>query len=301
MSGRSHLSAVPADNDAARAPQYPSSLPLQVDWQRVLRDLTASGVLRIELANSAVRWISQGEPWTASVEGHAGWIRGPGLMLAGLVDHWAMAMITRESIEESFEALEIHDHQSRRLVRLSLIEDSASSGFHVLKVRQWAKRGAPVALPFKTGRDGCLIRLQLNAGLHNCGPLPECWYGKQQQVQPGRPVDATLLVPFLETFADQLCPLSVMAGSRGLVQQHECAFFDCRVENARLKLRSSTAQLDLQLNRLASARVVDCRCREQAMRLYDDQGQCVAVLATPASAQAEERRLWQTMLRAMYD
>lgn len=277
------------------------AMPLQVDWLRVMRDLTASGPLRFELSNSAVRWISHGEPWYAGGKANVAWMRGPGLALAGLSDLWAEARLNREQGEDAYEHLDINDRCGKTLARLSLNQDSNWSGFHALLVRQWAKPAKPAASDQCGVRQACLRRLQGACRLADCGALPECWYGIAVPRLPGRPVDVSLISPFLEVFADQCCGLSVLAGNRGLVQQHVSIFHSCRLRAGKLCLSSSTARLEIALDKLVAARLVDCHYREQLIRLYDEQGFCVAVIAMPADAAEQDRKLWQTLVRALVD
>jgi len=282
---------------AGRAP----TLPLQADWQRVLRDITSCGLLKQEVSNGVATIRSSGEPWYADLEGQSAWLRGPGVSIAGLTDYWAMAEITRSQRHGPFQNLDISDYFGNCLLRLTLMEDSNWDGFNTLLVRQWARRSAPLVLPGKNDLASSLNQLAQNTGLRLAGTLYDNWYDAERRYYPGIPVDASLLAPFLETFTDQVCPLNILFGNSGLIQQHESAFFDCVQFGATLRLRSNTAEFELDMDKVVGARLVECERLGGVIRLYDEECCCVAAINVSAAADPGERDLWKSMLRALID
>jgi hypothetical protein len=302
VSIRPRLRTVAGPFSAQQVSQRATAMPMQADWQRMLRDITRCGLLRLEIGNTVATLKSLGEPWYADVAGHAAWLSGPGMALAGLTDRWAVAAITRSDTDGRFDRLEISDYFGNRVLRLMLTEDSNWDGFKTLLVRQWARPGAPLALPGGVDLRPALEHLQTHAGMRLVGPLYDNWYDAARRHYPGSPVDASLLAPFLETFIDQVCPLNLALGNVGLLQQQENVFHDCHQHGALLRLRSNTAEFALHLDRVVGARL--CRCNQRAggaIRLYDENCRCAAVISPPLAASASERELWEIMLRALRD
>ena len=301
LSRRPKLRAVNNLNHYERKPERAATLRLCCDWKRVLQDITSCGLVHQEVSNGVATLKSAGEPWYADVEGISAWLRGPGAAIAGLTDHWAMASLARSDRDGKFQHLDISDYVGNRLLRLSLTEDSNWDGFNTLLVRQWARRSAPLVLPGREDLAPSLAKLEEAAGLRLVGPLAENWYDSNRNHYPGIPIDATLLSPFLETLADQLCPLNLLIGNRGLVQQHESAFYECIQRAGMLRMRSSTAELEIDLHKVVGARLVGRGSSERAgaIRLHDEKCRCVAVVALSAGAQSNDRQLWQMMLRAL--
>jgi hypothetical protein len=133
------------------------------------------------------------------------------------------------------------------------------------------------------------------------GPLAENWYDSDRDHSPGIPIDASLLSPFLETLANQFCPLNLLIGNQGLVQQHESVFHECIQHGGLLRMRGGTAVLKIDLHKVVGARLVGCGNSERAraIRLFDEKYRCVAVVALSAGAESNDRQLWQMMLRAL--
>jgi putative heme degradation protein len=301
---RSPLRLVRPEASPKSVGHAPMALPLQPDWQRLLRDLTSFGLVRVRVANPWASLNCIGDPWYVDSEGHAGGLRGPGLYLAGLVDRWAAASIGNDRPGDLFDQLTVSDHAGRELFRVTLTEDSAYTGFHALLVRQWARRGAPGGMP-----DTRAVSADEQAALQACcsawlgGEPRHCWYGLTGPQPPGTAVDPTLVAPFLETMVDQGCPLRVLLGNQGVIRRHDDSYFDMRQSHDKLTLRSSTSAFELDGSGLAAARVVGSGEGTEASRihLYDDRQRCVATLGLAAGAGSGDRGLWQAMIRALVD
>jgi len=303
-SQRSYLKVVPDQRDIQAERRPTNVMRLQPDWKRMLRDITSCGLISQLVSNPVASLRSTGEPWYADVGSHVAWVHGPGVSIAGMTDHWAFARINRSPGGKVYEHLDICDHFGNRLLRLSLIEDSNWNGFNSLLVRQWARRSAPLAIPVKEDLPPALERLEANAGLRLTGTLYENWYDTERLRYPGKPVDASLMAPFLETLVDQICPLNILLGNQGLIQQHESTFVAYRQQGESVQLRSSTAEFTLDLGKVIGARVINLREEGRTppgIRLYDELCRCVAVVSLSDGAGHNDRDLWQTLVNAILD
>lgn len=301
-SQRAFLRAVPDQRDNPHKHRPANALRLQPDWKRMLRDITSCGLISQLVSNPVASLRSTGEPWYTDVGNQVAWVRGPGVSIAGLTDHWAFAHINRSRGGARYEHLDICDHVGNCLLRLSLVEDSNWSGFNSLRVRQWARRSAPLAIPAKGDLQPALERLETNAGLRLEGTLYENWYDAERLRYPGKPVDASLLAPLLETLVDQICPLNILVGNQGLIQQHESTFVGYRQQGESVQLRSSIAEFSLDLGKVIGARVKNPgeEGRTPAgIRLYDELCRCVAVVRLSDGAGQNDRDLWQTLVNAI--
>jgi hypothetical protein len=278
-----------------------TALPLQADWSRVLGDVTTLGQLNAEVMNYAARLQCAAEPWSAHVQGTSVSLSGPGMSLLALTDRWGFASIVRGAERQRYEHLDVCDHTGGRLLRLSLTEESAWQRFSALVVSQWARRATPSLLPDHADLLQSLRHLERHAELTFSGSLRDEWFDADRQRYDGVAVDPSLLAPFLETLSHQECPLRVRLGNVGLLAQHEAAFFDCRQFGGTLRLRSTTASLEIDTVPLAVARIVG-HPREPAdrwLRLYDDDCRCVLVIGLGSRAESDDASLWQSMLRAL--
>lgn len=295
------LRLVSATHSPLKAPPQSAALPLQADWTRVMGDVTTLGQLNVEASNSAARLRCAAEPRTAHSMAASTWVTGPGIMLLALTDRWALANIALGAKSQRYEHLDICDLFGDRLLRLSLTEESAWPGFSASLVRQWARRGTPMVLPQRADLPQALAHLERHAEMALSGPLSDEWFDADHRRYAGLSVDASLLAPFFETLSDQVCPLDVRLGNTGLLLQHEAAFFDFRQRGDTLRLRGTTAKLELEVGKLAAARIVDTpkRPAERWLRLYDEDGHCVLVVGLGGNAESGDASLWQCMLRAL--
>jgi hypothetical protein len=86
------------------------------------------------------------------------------------------------------------------------------------------------------------------------------------------------------------------------LQQHESIFHDCQQRGSVLRLRGNTGEFELNPDRVVGARLFRCAQRAGvALRLYDENCRCAAVISPSLSASASERELWEIMLRALRD
>lgn len=285
--------------------QDPMALPLQPDWQRLLRDTTTFGLVRIEVGNPWALISCIAEPWYAANEGRASGLRGLGVLVGGLTDHWATASISNARSGMPFHQLTISDHAARELLKVILTEDSAWTGFPALLVRQWARRGSPGSVPgtAATTSDD-LEALQRCCGDWFDGTLQQLWHGRCERQRPGMAVDPSLVAPFLETMVDQVCPLRVILGNQGVIQRHDNSYFDIHQSHDRLKLLSSTATFSLDIGGIANARVVRPAgegAGASRIHLYGEDGRCVVTLGLASEVNSGNRDLWQSMIRALAD
>jgi len=290
--------------DAARFALAPAgALPLQTDWQRMLRDITSCGVVYLQVSNSAASLKSLSEPWAAEVTAHLARLDGPGTKVAGVTDRWADACLSRTCPTRPFEHLDISDHFGNRVLRISLTEDSAWSRFHSLRAKQWGRRGIPVIVPDGDQMANRLADLEAFAKLDVAGPLHNNWFDVAPQRCTGSPIDTSLLPPFLETLSDQLCPLGILISNRGLAKYCEMAMLGVHMQASQLRLRNNVAEFELDLSATSSAYIVeDERTAVPSwLRLFDEQGRCVAVLRLAEQASSDDSSLWRTMLRALRD
>ena len=285
----------PADHAAATA--------LHPDWSRILRDITCCGVVRLQVGNDCARLSSMAEPWSAAVHGRAVWLEGPGLAIAGLTDRWALAGISQGPCSERYTNLDICDPLGQRVLRISLNEDSNWTHFSAGLVRQWAARRTAPDSPARDGLQRDLDQLQRHTNFGPVGALHACWYDAARDHRNGDPVDPSLLAPLLETLSDQACPLSVIIGNRGLIQQYGIPYFELHQRSSLLRLRGGVSELELDLQGITEARVTRGTRPFVVpwIRLYDALGRCVAGLGLAADADHADRELWQVMLRALLD
>ena len=282
----------------------PVTLPLQPDWQCLLSDLTTFGVVRVAVGNRLASLNCSAEPWYIARQDDAMQLRGPGIAIAALTNRWTTATISRDQPDAPFEQLTIHDLSERELLRVRLTEESARSGFHALLVRQWARRAAPGAVRHAntiTPRE--LDALQACCRDWTDGELQHGWHGTTHPQHPGSYVDPTLLVPFLETMVDQVCPLRVTLGNNGLLQRHDNSYFDMRLCHDRLQLRSCTSTFTLDIGGISHARRMRTPAGDGTARihLYDQSCRCVTGLGLASDADGRNLDLWQSMIRALAD
>jgi len=294
------LQAVAACATTQRAAARPAMLPMQADWQRMFGDITDCGPMNMQLDNGAVAIACNGKLRCVRCQDGCAVMRGPGLTLAGLTGNWALASIVRAEQERSYQHLEISDHLGTRLLRMSLTGESRRVGFHALLVKRWACRGKPITLPDRHSLPSQLHDLARCAGKAFPGELHEDWFDAERRELPGRPFDVSLLSPFLETLADQMCPLRLVLGNPGLLQQRDAVFYSLHHSNGTLVLRGDDTQLSINLQQVTAGRVAG---NEQAchrcVRLYDEQGRCVCAITPGPTANAGELSMWQAMLRAL--
>ena len=139
-------------------------------------------------------------------------------------------------------------------------------------------------------------------------PDPElAWYLPQPLGAPTRgidairPVDPTLVSPFLETLADQGCSVRVAVGSGAVLQTHDTDFYAFSCRDGRLRLSGSTARLVLAHDQLGGAEILTTRRAGQAchgIRLSDDRQRTVAMLC-PSEAANADPVLWDTLISAL--
>lgn len=298
---RAHLKSVPSAYSPVATRKVSTVPALQANWARMLADITTLGQINADVSNPAVRLRFSAEPWSAFLAGASARVHGPGINLLALTDRWASATIAREAGGDCYEHLAIHDHLGDRLLRLSLTEESNWAKFGSLVVSQWARHAAPTGLPDHAELVAALMLLEQHAGAALPIPLVDEWFDVDRPKVAGTRVDASLLAPFLETLANQECPLTLRLGNSGLLLQHETGFFDFHQLGDRLKLRSPGTRLEIATDQLAVAMIVDGRgcAGERWLRLYDDACRCVLVIGLGRCAEPEDASLWQCMLRAL--
>lgn len=280
-----------------------TALQLAPDWQRILRDISTCGTIHSRIDNGSVSLQTVFEPASARIDDRAACLAGPGIALAGLTEHWAHAGISRSCRGGRLDRLDILDHHGVHLLRVSLTEDSAWQRFNPLLTRQWAGRWHPASLPDAGQLPRRLSQLQRVAAPDTAAPLQQSWYDAVHPARPGCAIDTSLLPPFLETLGDQVLPLEVLAGNRGLLQRQVTALYDFRQAGPVLRLRNRSSQIEIDSDRVCAAYIVDPvqPAGDRWLHLYDHQQHCVAAFGIAADADPADRQLWQTLLRALSD
>ncbi|MCB1800522.1 MAG: hypothetical protein KDI82_02425 [Gammaproteobacteria bacterium] len=277
------------------------ALQLNAHWHNILRDVAACGPLHTRIDNGSVSLQAGFAPASAGVNERTARIDAPGITLAGLTECWAGASLSRTCPGGRFDRLDIHDHYGSRLLRISLTMESSRTGFNPILLRQWAGRGRPTGVMHAEGLVDRLARLDQHAGRRLATSLQEGWYDAPHRRHPGSPVDVSLLGPFLDTLGNQAFPLEVVIGNRGVIQQHVAALYDFRQSGPRLRLRNRTSEIEIDTDGIAAAFVTDSMLAEgeRYLRLYDKQHRCAASFGVADPAEAADRQLWRTLLRAL--
>lgn len=303
------------DNLTFAASMSPPRRPveLQADWQRILEDLTSLGLVEVEVTNPLVSLTCLCEPWSARIDGTLGSVNGPGLGLVAAIDALASATIEGGKPNTPAEqCLRWFDWSGSEVMRLALTEESAWPRFRSLLVRQWSQPAAPRAV--LADPEGAIATVLQQAQLDQRGwsepELADAWYLKRDErgnnglCDKGRPVDPTLMAPFLEVIAEQNCPLRVLVGNGSVLQQHETEYYDCRVTDGWVKLKGSTASFRLAHGEASHACIVDYQddgAMRRQIRVFDECHRTVVTLAAVADERDGDPSLWDTLVNALSD
>jgi putative heme degradation protein len=306
-----HLYPVDAPAPAGSPQRACRPVDLQPDWQRILADMTRLGVVRLRVANPVAELEALCEPWSMRSGNGLAKVEGPGIDLLALTADLASATVENAVRDEpERHRLRWFNWRGEETLRLSLTEESAWSCFRSILVRQWAQPATPRTVPDTP--EAAIAVLQRQADTMACQQIPDprlCWYLPQlpHASMPGvdtvRPVDPTLVSPFLETLADQDCGMRVAVGSGGALQVHDTDFYAFSCRDGCLRLSGSTARLVLAHERLDSAEILSANRggrRQHCIRLADDRQRTVAMLCPSASAHADAA-LWDTLIGALAD
>lgn len=120
-------------------------------------------------------------------------------------------------------------------------------------------------------------------------------------------VDPSLVPCALETLVDQVHPLALSSGSCGWISCSVQQFYGHAYLDGRLSLRGDEARLELDVRAIDSAWVVGRRVGEideRSLRLYDEEGRAMAIIASAApkcraNGRQDEARLWTTLMNAL--
>lgn len=154
--------------------------------------------------------------------------------------------------------------------------------------------------------------------------------GRLRQAALGRGDDAVAVDPSLvpcalETLADQVHPLAITTGSHGWVSRSVAQFYGHSYVDGQLALRGDGIRVTLDVRAIDSAWVIGQRAGAddgRALRLYDEDGRAMAVIATAADPGAcagsavaadvggaagpsrrgrrcGDQRLWTTLINAL--
>jgi hypothetical protein len=297
-------SAYPSGVQAACRP-----VDLQPDWQRIFSDLTGLGVVRLRVENPLVQLESLCEPWSATTADGLACVEGPGIDLLALTSELASATVENGTRDDpGRHLLRWFDWRGGEAMRVALTEDSTWSCFRSILVRQWAQAAAPRTVPSVPATS--LGVLQKPIGQSSCSRLPDprlAWYEapspRSSLCDPGgvRPVDPTLIPPFLKTLTDQGCGMRVAVGTGAALQTHDTDFYTFSCREGRLRLSGSTANMVLAHARVGSADLLSSGPggdSQRCIRLRDQQQRTVAMLG-PSRAANADLELWQTLVSAL--
>lgn len=287
-------------------------IPLQCDWQHLLSDVTTFGLVDVQVANPFARLFCTTELHHAVVERTGAVVNGPDTRLVVALRNLSGATIENGQAKKAADhVLRCMDWSDSEALRIRLTEKSAWSSFHAVLARQWAKRGAPsliVGAPNRNVIDALDELQRQHASYLSMPNFADNWYIKRDGADAmplcrvGQRVDPTLIVPFLEVIAEQTCRICLSVGNLGVFQRYTGEFYDSRIDGRKIKLRGSSAALELDQDGIAAASVVRLHERKQkryAIRLFDERWRTIATFAAAPDEDHKDPWLWRTLINAL--
>lgn len=172
------------------------------------------------------------------------------------------------------------------------------------RLRAWLDQGAASACGERSAEDGLgAVDVGELSGRQRMRPA---WLLERGAIA----VDPSLVPCALEVLADQTLPLSILSGSAGMVRRDELSFYGHRRHDGRFWLRGDDGRLELETEALGHAWVVpgdDPHGNARALRLYEEQGQALAVIRPAASrsgcvaSAGDEPAIWRSLMNALCD
>lgn len=308
---RRRLHLVPRPDAVEPSPAVCRNIPLQCDWQLLMSDIGAFGVVDVRVRNAVASLVCTAAPRHVDVGQHGALLSGEGIRIIAALRNLSGATIENgEGRSAADHALRCVDWAEREALRVTLTDTSAWSSFHALLVRQWAKRGAPrtvIGTPDGNVIEALAELQQYRPQLH-LSQIADSWYIRRGGAdgmplhRVGQRVDPTLMAPFLETVTDQAFRLRVSVGNLGVVQRVSDEFYDCKYQRGGIVLRGGNASFRLATDGVAAASVIRVGPRDRqrrVIRLFDEQWRTVASLAAAPDEDGGDPWLWRTLIRAL--
>jgi len=288
----SHLKLV--EKNTAEAPKVFShnAAPLQADWKKILPDLSTFGELKFTIINPAVSLSHK-----SSLNNVIDWnqvylLAGENMQQGCLTSVWSKAAIVKSCEDSLHDSLRIMSSRGEEILRLDLTEQSNCIGFASPLIKQWSKKGHPQSVPDKWRLYRELHMLD-ELSRENEQEFSNHWYNMASSSAKGRDVNVSLLIPLFEALVDQYCRFRVFVGNKGILTRYDHAWFDFEHDGDQVKLWSTNASLNINLGKVAIARVGNY------IQLYDTSGDCVMSIELVDDATSKEQSVWERLILAL--
>lgn len=114
-------------------------------------------------------------------------------------------------------------------------------------------------------------------------------------------IDPALLYPFFESICDNANRIKVTINNPAGSCTSKQTFYDLRNNNNILKLRNKTGQLDINLNQIFTAWVIDPTTPHSKIRLCNNKGDHLLAIEDASEHDHPCNSLWVRLVRALIE